>query len=141
MTMTKPSTERTPEYGIIADDFLPSDFDHRLTLTVSRDRKELFTLYGIPSMSATKLSCALSNHDALVAALRLLVQDVQDYAAWQRPCHALDVAQAALAAADNKNRLSSQQLRVPAPGRWHRDRRQSGRSGWRPEMQCPHPAC
>jgi len=68
--MTKPSTERTPEYGIIADDFLPSDFDHRLTLTVSRDRKELFTLYGIPSMSATKLSCALSNHDALVAALR-----------------------------------------------------------------------
>jgi len=76
--MTKPSTERTPEYGIIADDFLPSDFDHRLTLTVSRDRKELFTLYGIPSMSATKLSCALSNHDALVAALRVLDQCAKD---------------------------------------------------------------
>jgi len=30
-------------------------------------------------------------------ALRLLVQNVQDYEAWQRPCHALDVAKAALA--------------------------------------------
>ena len=31
-------------------------------------------------------------------ALRLLVADVQDYEAWQRPCHALDVARAALSA-------------------------------------------
>jgi hypothetical protein len=31
------------------------------------------------------------------AALKLLVTDVQDYEAWQRPCYALDVARAALA--------------------------------------------
>ncbi len=32
----------------------------------------------------------------LLEALTLLVADVADYAAWQRPCHALDVARAAL---------------------------------------------
>lgn len=32
----------------------------------------------------------------LLAALDLLVKDVADYEAWQRPCHALDVAIAAL---------------------------------------------
>lgn len=31
------------------------------------------------------------------AALQLLVRDVADYEAWQRPCHALAVARAALA--------------------------------------------
>lgn len=35
----------------------------------------------------------------LYAALDLLVKDIADYEAWQRPCHALDVAQAALAKA------------------------------------------
>lgn len=33
----------------------------------------------------------------LYEALRLLVADVAQYEAWQRPCHALDVAHAALA--------------------------------------------
>ena len=33
----------------------------------------------------------------LTEALTLLVKDVQDYEAWQRPCHALNVARAALA--------------------------------------------
>lgn len=32
----------------------------------------------------------------LESALRGLVDDVADYPAWQRPCHALDVARAAL---------------------------------------------
>ena len=40
---------------------------------------------------------------SLESALSLLVQDVQDYEAWQRPCHALDVAKAEL-------------LRQPQPG-------------------------
>lgn len=35
----------------------------------------------------------------LYAALRLLVADVADYPAWQRPCRALDLAQAAIAKA------------------------------------------
>lgn len=35
----------------------------------------------------------------LYEALRLLVADVADYPAWQRPCHALDAARAALAKA------------------------------------------
>lgn len=34
--------------------------------------------------------------DATRSALSLLVADVQDYEAWQRPCYALDVARAAL---------------------------------------------
>lgn len=36
----------------------------------------------------------------LLAALKLLVADVADYEAWQRPCHALDVARAAIAKAE-----------------------------------------
>lgn len=32
----------------------------------------------------------------LLAALELLVKDVGDYEAWQRPCHALDVAREAI---------------------------------------------
>lgn len=35
----------------------------------------------------------------LYEALEALVRDVADYEAWQRPCHALDVARAALARA------------------------------------------
>ena len=35
----------------------------------------------------------------LYEALELLVADVADYEAWQRPCHALDKARAALARA------------------------------------------
>lgn len=35
----------------------------------------------------------------LLAALNLLVADVADYEPWQRPCHALDVARAAIAKA------------------------------------------
>ena len=38
----------------------------------------------------------------LVAALALLINDVQDYEAWQRPCFALDQARAALAKAKEK---------------------------------------
>lgn len=36
----------------------------------------------------------------LLAALRLLVADVAGYEAWQRPCHALDVARFAIAKAE-----------------------------------------
>lgn len=36
----------------------------------------------------------------LLAALKLLVADVADYEAWQRPCHALDVARAAIEKAE-----------------------------------------
>lgn len=35
----------------------------------------------------------------MLAALELLFADVQDYEAWQRPCHAVDVARAAIAKA------------------------------------------
>lgn len=35
----------------------------------------------------------------LYEALTLLLADVQDYPAWQRPCHAVDAAKAALAKA------------------------------------------
>lgn len=35
----------------------------------------------------------------LLTALKLLVADVADYEPWQRPCHALDVARAAIAKA------------------------------------------
>ena len=41
-------------------------------------------------------------HKALVAALKLLVADVEQYEAWQRPCYALDVARATLKAAGEK---------------------------------------
>jgi len=34
----------------------------------------------------------------LTEALTLLLRDVQDYEPWQRPCHAVDLAQAALEA-------------------------------------------
>jgi len=36
----------------------------------------------------------------LLEALKLLLADVADYPAWQRPCHAVDVAQAAIAKAE-----------------------------------------
>ena len=42
---------------------------------------------------------AVNCHDELVRALEGLIADVADYEAWQRPCHALDVARAALAKA------------------------------------------
>jgi hypothetical protein len=38
----------------------------------------------------------LNAHKDMHEALSLLVADVADYPAWQRPCHALDVALAAL---------------------------------------------
>ena len=38
-----------------------------------------------------------TTNEKLRDALQLLVTDVQDYEAWQRPCYALDVAQDALA--------------------------------------------
>jgi hypothetical protein len=42
---------------------------------------------------------ACNNFDGLLAALELLVADVADYETWQRPCHAVDVAKAAIAKA------------------------------------------
>ena len=48
----------------------------------------------------------------LLAALQLLVTDVQDYEAWQRPCNALDVAKAALA------KLATFDPRVGHPAKW-----------------------
>ena len=48
---------------------------------------------------ADEIVRAVNSHDALVEALELLVADVAGYEAWERPCHALDVARAALAAA------------------------------------------
>ena len=39
---------------------------------------------------------------ALYAALRTLIADVSDYEPWQRPCHAVDKARAALALADGE---------------------------------------
>jgi hypothetical protein len=38
----------------------------------------------------------LAENKELRAALESLVNDVQDYPAWQRPCYALDKARAAL---------------------------------------------
>ena len=44
----------------------------------------------------------IAMHDELVAALRLLVADVSEYETWQRPCHAFDMACAALAKLEPK---------------------------------------
>ncbi len=46
--------------------------------------------------SAEVVATAAYASSKLVKALALLVADVADYEAWQRPCHALDVARAAL---------------------------------------------
>lgn len=54
--------------------------------------------YG--QFNAARIVLAVNTHDDLVAALKLLVADVQGYAAWDRPCHALDVAEAALVKAE-----------------------------------------
>lgn len=51
--------------------------------------------YG--QFNAARIVLAVNGHDDLVAALKLLVADVKGYAAWDRPCHALEVAEAALA--------------------------------------------
>lgn len=48
---------------------------------------------------AETITRAVNCHDDLLSALKLLVADVADYEAWQRPCHALDVANAAIARA------------------------------------------
>jgi len=51
---------------------------------------------GKPCMNALDARL-IGKAPALYEALRLLVIDLQDYEAWQRPCHALvDVARAAL---------------------------------------------
>lgn len=46
---------------------------------------------------------AANCHDDLVTALKILVQDVLQYEAWQRPCYALDIAVAALAKAEGRS--------------------------------------
>ena len=43
-----------------------------------------------------EIDCLRAEVERLRKALKLLVLDVQDYEAWQRPCYALDVARAAL---------------------------------------------
>lgn len=52
----------------------------------------VFALADVPTTSSV--------NDRILAALKMLVADVQDYPAWERPCYALDVAKAALAKAD-----------------------------------------
>jgi hypothetical protein len=42
---------------------------------------------------------AVNAFDPLVSALEGLLADVEQYEAWQRPCHAVDVARAALSLA------------------------------------------
>lgn len=44
----------------------------------------------------TRLRSQLEAHKQCKEALELLVHDVQDYEAWERPCHALDEAKSAL---------------------------------------------
>jgi len=46
-----------------------------------------------------RLAAAEARAERVEKALALLIADVADYPAWQRPCHALDVARAALTAA------------------------------------------
>ena len=46
---------------------------------------------------AIRDALAQARAEAAEKALALLVADVADYPAWQRPCHALDVARAHLA--------------------------------------------
>jgi hypothetical protein len=45
---------------------------------------------------AACFDCLTQDIERLRAALKLLIEDVQDYPAWQRPCLALDKAKAAL---------------------------------------------
>jgi hypothetical protein len=54
-------------------------------------------LCKVASEEADRADTAEAKVSELVAALELLVQDVSDYEAWERPCHALDVAREALA--------------------------------------------
>lgn len=70
---------------------------------------ETFTGYEI---AETHFFDALNNYESLKArvaeleeALQLLVDDVQDYDPWQRPCHAVDAARAALNEKDKTNGL------------------------------------
>lgn len=39
----------------------------------------------------------------VLSALKLLLADVKDYEPWQRPCHAVDVAEAAIAKAEDRS--------------------------------------
>jgi hypothetical protein len=52
-----------------------------------------------PEEEAIANANLIASAPELYEALALLVADVKDYEAWQRPCHAVDVALAALAKA------------------------------------------
>lgn len=47
--------------------------------------------------------CAAAAGSDLLGALKLLVADAADYPAWARPCHAIDVAEAAIAKAEGRS--------------------------------------
>lgn len=51
-----------------------------------------------------ELTFATWRQSTLLEALKLLVADVADYPAWQRPCHALDVAQRTIATVEGRRR-------------------------------------
>lgn len=58
-----------------------------------------FEIRGYMSVHDARLIAAAPE---MYEALRLLVADVQDYPAWNRPCHAVDVARAAIAKAEGR---------------------------------------
>ena len=54
------------------------------------------SIYDLIEEQINLARAAEERASALAAALKLLVDDVADYEAWQRPCHALDIARASL---------------------------------------------
>jgi hypothetical protein len=82
------AVERPKPYTCHPDDDPPAPCPRRYALSECRapdQAREIVRLQMVASV--------------LVEALKLLVADVADYPAWQRPCHALDVARQALATA------------------------------------------
>lgn len=61
---------------------------------------EAGTVYHETQLTPRQL---LEQRDKLLAALKLLTSDVQDYDAWQRPCYAVDVAKEAIAKIEGKH--------------------------------------
>lgn len=67
--------------------------------TDSEELRALGTLFGVtdPNAGHEVIGDAITSRvETLSNALRLLVADVEQYEAWQRPCYALEVARAAL---------------------------------------------
>lgn len=74
---------------------LACDYDS-LAAELAEARAECLEQARLLGMSGSREAKLIAERDAVRAALELLVKDVAGYPAYERPCHALDVARAAL---------------------------------------------